>query len=337
MTNAAGMGPLPELLSQMVGPRAVRRAFAITELPLTLTRDRNRSMPLASLLRLFTVAANEAGDRCFGLRVGQLMNARDYGPWVDAALLAPTLAAALERAACDIKEHQNSAVLDVRRTDNDRVYWQYLSPLQKTPASQHSDHILPPMIGFLREYLGADWTPDHVCVPYGRDAAAHLLEQELGVSVRFDAPGTGVALKRSELASPRPSAVVPSTLQPAVYPVEGYASGDQRVAPAIREIVRLRLEAGLTDLEGTARLAGMSPRSVQRQLRNECLTYRQVVEQVLMQRARVLLRESNQSVAAIARTLGYNNPANFTRAFRRVTGYPPTDLRDREAGFGSVP
>jgi AraC-like DNA-binding protein len=48
-----------------------------------------------------------------------------------------------------------------------------------------------------------------------------------------------------------------------------------------------------------------------------------------MRRARELLEETSMSVAAVARELGYDDPAYFSRLFRKITGRSPARVRER--------
>jgi AraC family transcriptional regulator len=46
-----------------------------------------------------------------------------------------------------------------------------------------------------------------------------------------------------------------------------------------------------------------------------------------MDEAKRLLRETKQSIVAIALDLGYSNPSHFAQIFRRETGLSPSDYR----------
>jgi AraC family transcriptional regulator len=48
-----------------------------------------------------------------------------------------------------------------------------------------------------------------------------------------------------------------------------------------------------------------------------------------MDEAKRLLRETKQSVVAIALDVGYTNPSHFAQLFRRETGLSPSDYRRR--------
>ena len=85
------------------------------------------------------------------------------------------------------------------------------------------------------------------------------------------------------------------------------------------------------DIEGAAKLLGLASRTLQRQLAEENLTYRDIVQQMRMERAVDLLRESFETITSIAYSLGYSDVASFTRAFRQWTGLPPSHYRRASA------
>ena len=74
---------------------------------------------------------------------------------------------------------------------------------------------------------------------------------------------------------------------------------------------------------------GTSVRTLQRRLRASGVTYAVLVQEVRCATARRMLKEGGQRIADVARTLGYSDPAHFTRAFRRSTGLTPRDFRRR--------
>jgi AraC-like DNA-binding protein len=51
-----------------------------------------------------------------------------------------------------------------------------------------------------------------------------------------------------------------------------------------------------------------------------------------MENAAQLLRETRDSVAGIAATVGYENQSKFTAAFKETYGMLPTEYRKRHTG-----
>lgn len=84
-------------------------------------------------------------------------------------------------------------------------------------------------------------------------------------------------------------------------------------------------------LEATARHFHVSPRTLRRTLRQEGESFQGLLDQVRMDAARFMLRESGLSVQQIADAVGYGDPSNFIRAFRRHAGETPMMFRRRQA------
>ncbi len=59
------------------------------------------------------------------------------------------------------------------------------------------------------------------------------------------------------------------------------------------------------------------------------MTVSQYVRQKRVERAKLLLRASNQSIASIADSLGFCNSSHFSDAFRSLTGMTPVEYREK--------
>jgi AraC family transcriptional regulator, regulatory protein of adaptative response / methylphosphotriester-DNA alkyltransferase methyltransferase len=96
---------------------------------------------------------------------------------------------------------------------------------------------------------------------------------------------------------------------------------------AAAEIIRFEYADQLI-LDGVAARLYTSPRQIQRAFSEAAQTgFRDYLTRVRMERARELLCESWHSVQEIARAVGYREPAQFAKAFRRAYGVSPSELR----------
>jgi AraC family transcriptional regulator, regulatory protein of adaptative response / methylphosphotriester-DNA alkyltransferase methyltransferase len=103
---------------------------------------------------------------------------------------------------------------------------------------------------------------------------------------------------------------------------------------AAAEIIRFEYGDQLT-LDGVAARLYTSPRQLQRVFAEVAeTTFRDYLTQVRMERARELLCESSYSVQDIARAVGYREPAQFAKAFRRSYGTSPSEARVRGSSDG---
>jgi transcriptional regulator GlxA family with amidase domain len=86
-------------------------------------------------------------------------------------------------------------------------------------------------------------------------------------------------------------------------------------------------------LDDIARRVASSRRQLQRayaEIGNT--TFREHLTRVRMQRAAALLGDRALTVREVARRVGYRQPAQFAKAFRRQLGVPPSEYRARSAG-----
>lgn len=75
-----------------------------------------------------------------------------------------------------------------------------------------------------------------------------------------------------------------------------------------------------------------SRRQVQRSFAEAGTSVRETLHAIRMERAAELLRGSLLPVADIAGRVGYRQPAQFAKAFRRYHGVSPSAWRERGAG-----
>jgi len=86
---------------------------------------------------------------------------------------------------------------------------------------------------------------------------------------------------------------------------------------------------GYPSLDQMARRLGMAPRTLRRHLLQEGTRYSTLLEAARRREALRLLDNPSLAAHQIAEMLGYEDPANFTRAFRRWTGQTPSQYRNR--------
>ncbi|QIE43721.1 AraC family transcriptional regulator (plasmid) [Rhodobacteraceae bacterium SC52] len=331
MTRASGIGPLPRLLEKASGVSAVEAVFRSVQIPVQVLDHPELEVPFGAMVRLFDSAAKSAGDPLFGLRVGLQMSPGDFGPWIKTAKTAPTLRHALDRLSAALQMHQPEGAFSLDVAQGMAV-WTYIPPdFSVLPIRQHADHVLPVMIAFCRSYLGAEWLPVRARMMYadpGLKAARFAL---LAVPFAFDGPGVAICFPDSLLGKSLPVASGVRDLNTDENELGSMTNVPSTSLPsrdmAIESIVALRILDGQVDIEGAAALANISVRSLQRSLSQAGTTYSDVLNRVRDRKAREFLLQTDMPVTGIAYSLGYSDPANFTRAFVRRNGTPPQHFR----------
>lgn len=326
------MGQLPELLSERAGETAFLKAFEREGVPVMVTEHRHTPIPLFAMMEIFQSGASLLGDRTFGYEVGEKMTHRAYQAWMSYSLSASNLEHALRRSNATLWAHTIGPRLDLIPLEQ-HVLWRYASSNSGARQMQHADHLLPPMISYVRTYLGRNWQPDWVELNYARDADAGKLEERIQVPIRFEQPGVGVPIRLSDLGR---APITPLSMPAEIHTLrEVVADMVLKDAPeptrSLAAVIALRLLDAQSDIDGAARFFDMSARSLQRLLKLQGFTYREVLDKARLVRASGLLRETSLPIVDIALSLGYVDHACFTRAFSRWTGVSPSAFRQEAA------
>jgi len=80
-------------------------------------------------------------------------------------------------------------------------------------------------------------------------------------------------------------------------------------------------------LADVAHTIATSRRQLQRVLSEQGTSFRSELQRERMTRAAMLLRDPGLPVSSVARAVGYRQAAQFSKAFRRHYGQPPSALR----------
>ena len=98
------------------------------------------------------------------------------------------------------------------------------------------------------------------------------------------------------------------------------------------EKVKQILFSARLDFPTCARVAEslyMSESTLQRRLALEGVRYQELLDQVRYTLAVEYLQQTKLPIAEISLLLGYSNPSNFRRTFKRWSGYRPSQIRDK--------
>ena len=86
---------------------------------------------------------------------------------------------------------------------------------------------------------------------------------------------------------------------------------------------------GCIDIETISEIIGIKPRTLQRRLAQEGITYSSLIDEIRFNTAIPLLNDTDLKLIDIAFDLGYSDPAHFTRAFHRWMGISPSSYRTK--------
>ncbi|OBB20931.1 AraC family transcriptional regulator [Mycolicibacterium setense] len=194
------------------------------------------------------------------------------------------------------------------------------------PQAQAIELALGVTLRVLHLFLGTTYRPVSVHVPHPALGTRADYRRYFGCPAHFNEPIAGFTLRAADLQ--RPLNHDPLAHQLALRYLSStrteHAAG---FADAVRSIIRQLLPTGEVTAELVARQFGIHPKTQQRRLVAEGITFGEMVDQTRRELANRLLLDTDLPLVQLCRQLGYAEQSVLTRACKRWFGMTPSDYR----------
>ncbi|HTN69838.1 MAG TPA: AraC family transcriptional regulator [Methylomirabilota bacterium] len=286
-------------------------------------------IPSSSFAQLLEEAARSTGDNCFGLHFGEQYNPKNIGPLVYAVLNSPTIGAALVNAERYLHVY-NQAEKWSFTVQGNRGYVSFLlADLGVDSLRQSYEHGMAIVLNTVRMMVGSQWSPEEV--QFAHEAPAQTSEhiRVFRCPVVFGCESNAMVIEHDFLERQ-----VPAADKRLYRIVRGYLEHvwsemprEESLVSSVRKGVAESLKDGDPNLTLVARKMAMSPRTLQRRLKEYGVEFKKLVDDTRRRCAIDYLRDRKNTLTGIAFLLGYSELSAFNRAFKRWTGSTPLDYR----------
>lgn len=321
LTRVATLAPFCRVLRE--GGIDIVRSMERSGIPPELLQAPERFIPLRRAAEFVQQIARREGILSFGFIVGTRTTFGELGEFGRIINRSLTLHDALERFIRALPVADTGArawTEDVPERDSLRFCFRQDVDIANNIVDGYT---LAVVVGMIRMTAGPDWCPTHVHV-HAHPKEARRIESLAETWIQPVADHGAVEIPRRLLALPfRGESSGPSG------PANDWHRTPQTLLEALTETICSGFGARVPDLVEAAQLAGMSVRSLQRNLKAEGYLFRELVDELRYKESLRLLAEHDIALAEIGWHLGYPEPANFTHAFRRWTGQAPSVYRAR--------
>ena len=103
---------------------------------------------------------------------------------------------------------------------------------------------------------------------------------------------------------------------------------NETTSEKVRRILHTSFKYQFPDMDTVADKLNLSPRTLQRKLSDEQTSFKQILQVSKFGIASRLLREKDLTISEISYTLGYSDPGNFSRSFKKHMGVSPQEFRE---------
>lgn len=159
-------------------------------------------------------------------------------------------------------------------------------------------------------------------------------ERLFGCPLKFDQPQSAILISPEHMELPlrQPDQALRRTLEDhAQSQILTLADTDANLVIRVRNTIRHLLRAGVSNMDLVAEKLHITPRTLQRRLKQQGLSYQQLRDEIRLELAEDYLLNTNLSIAEIATLLGFAEPRSFHRSFKGWTGLSPGDYRSSGA------
>ncbi|MGC4060740.1 MAG: AraC family transcriptional regulator ligand-binding domain-containing protein [Aquabacterium sp.] len=322
------------LLTHVAALRGISEASLLLEAGVEcdlLSRDQGE-VYATEYAALCTAALRLTGDPCLGFELGMNMPPTIHGELSQALLSAGTLADALELAVTywGLTGRFMQVKLD-STPDEVRLLMSTRMPLGALERFAF-ESMLTGWVYTARQLMGAPEAPSTavMCFTAPYHPAFERYADRLPF-VRFGCATNELIVPNSRLGLVLPMGCPQAVEEARAVCDVALADLTERSSNFVRRIadVLALSSEGYPTMARVAERMGITSRTLARHLDRHGLTFRQVLDEHRHQEACSMLSGGQQSVEEIATRLGYNEPANFTRAFRRWAGCTPTQYRSK--------
>jgi AraC-like DNA-binding protein len=284
-------------------------------------------------MRLLELISAASGDPCFGLRVGTFWHPSALHGLGFAWMASASLQEALERLVRYFRILIVGERLLLEQTREG--FWLSIETPMEYPRAPDMlyDLMLAAVVHMCRLSVGEDFNdldlnPLRVVLRRPEPPCADQFTDYFQAPVAFEAGRDALLLPGDALMAPLPTANL-EIAHASEKVIQSYLAGLDRTEIAVQVAAKLvdMLPSGEASEQAVADALHMSLRSLQRKLKAEGTSYKTLLDSTRRDLAVQYVRSSRMSINEITYLLGFSEPGNFSRAFKRWTGNSPSEYR----------
>ncbi len=290
------------------------------------------NLDLSVFQQLLENAEEIGSEASVGFLIGQYHNTLALGPTGVAMGCAPSLRHSIQILESFTQLHVSYVKVDAEYRLNDMTLRFSLEGLSGVALRHHVEATFCLIQRFVELISGRSLTDALYRTSFDKPANVAEYSQYLRSPTSFNHSDNSVQIPKQLLDLPSP-----------YYHREMWQQSQLELSARLKELgssesgvfrqyVDARLRSTEPPLPSLAEIAAdlhTSERTLNRRLKEEGVSFRGLRNSVLNQWARLHLTQSKASIESIAVSLGYQDAANFRRAFRNRNGMTPGEYRNQ--------
>tara|TARA_R110002126_G_scaffold130272_3_gene273524 strand:- start:7049 stop:8122 length:1074 start_codon:yes stop_codon:yes gene_type:complete len=298
-------------------------------------------VPLPRYIDFMIRVGDALDNQSLGAELGSAFSISDLGPFYTLVTTARTVGMMLEAFIRFQRHWQTDTNLSIKvEEDRAEICYNIADPAL-WPRHHDTEFTLCALIAAMRQTVGTNWRPVEVRLEHDIAGREARLTEIFRAPVLGDQDHNAIVIPTSSLDMPLAMNTRPDfeRLQPIIerhlVDLMGEDASDPLdVVEQTRRLITEGFGRGTIHLRAIAAELGKPERTLRRQLAQQGHSFRDLLQDQRMLRARQLLESrANIPLEKLAETLGYADAASFARAFKAWNGVSPRRFaRVRRAG-----
>jgi AraC-like DNA-binding protein len=290
-------------------------------------RDPDARVATTAESAVWQLIARQVRDAGFGVRAGAAFRVRDAGLLGYVIAFTPTLGGAL--TALQRYIHVFSQALTIQLEDAHVSLVASASAPGLEPLSFAQDYRAAAVVSAARQITGVDIAPTDVHLAYARPRSVLAHREFFRCRLHFGGRVPRVAFRHADLRllTVRGDPDLARHLGRYADQVLASLVQGETLRHKVRAVIWTESAHGRSRLDDVAAAIGMTPRTLQRQLRAEGTSLQRELQEVRKTVSIAALGNPSVAIDDVAFLLGYSEPSAFYRSFKRWTGRTPQEFR----------
>jgi len=287
----------------------------------------NDRISTAKLQKVWKLATVVTADQCLGLTFAKMIQPASLCGLGLAWITSDTLKDSINRLIRF--QHAVTTSADFVFNELDDCYQIIIRLNIKKPENASVDASVATLFQMCHITYGPDLTVDRVCIAHNKPDCHEKFNDFFGVNVEFNTKETQVFFPKNaferKLANANPDL---ARMNDQVV-LEYLKRFDKKnISMQVRARIIEELNNGVPNQEKIAASLNMSLRNLQRKLKDEGNSFKHILDETRSELSKQYLRGSDRPIIEVGFLLGFSEPSNFARAFRRWTGVSPVEYRE---------
>lgn len=317
LTRSASLTHFAEIGQQCgLDPIALVRKVG---LPIKCLSDPDMKVDAQAVGHLLELAAHQAAEPAFGLRMAKSRQLSNLGPLGLLLRDEPTLRHALEAIVRYIRVHNEALVIQVEEVDDLVIIREAFVADDGGSRRQAAELAMAVTYRILSQFMGLTWRPRLVCFSHNAPANRSAHRRVFGEQIVFGHEFNGMVCNRSDLERPNPSAD-PVMARYAQELVEAQAVNAATFTHQVQQLILYLLPLGQCRAEVVAQHLGCDRRTMSRRLVLEETGFHALVNGHRCRMVTQYLQDKSRPLAQVSGLLGFSAPSAFSRWYRTEFG-----------------